>query len=81
MHKIVLVGATAAIFALGAAKAYALGAPNLSPQASPYAVLVPQSTMSEGRSAYTNGASPEAPFVDQGTSVAPEDRTYFSRGR
>lgn len=86
MRKIVLLGTTAFVVALGVASANAF--PNLSPEQSSYAVLVPQSAQpsaaTEGRAALVGG--------DQGVwsafgaqpdpaAVAPEERNYYSRGR
>ena len=90
MRKIILFGATAAALALGAASAYAAGGGNLSPEASPYAVIAPQTTlqspMSEGRAAYT-GADAGYGYGGQSDDDAPrsparpEDQNYYSRGR
>jgi hypothetical protein len=87
MRKIILLGTTAVALALGAANAYAQGGGNLSPEASPYAILAPQtlapSVMSEGRAALTGGD----PSFWSGQSdmaaplAAPEERNYYSRGR
>ena len=86
MRKIVLSGATAAALALGAVSANAF--PNISPEASPYAVLVPESAQppatTEGRAALVGGESGHwSAFGAQPSDSAtnPEDRTTYSRGR
>jgi hypothetical protein len=57
MRNTLLLATTAALVGLTAINAYAYG--NLAPQASPYALIAPQTVepvpMTEGRSAYTNG--------------------------
>jgi hypothetical protein len=76
MRKIILLGAAAAL-SLGSVNAYAMGGGggNISPEASPYAILAPQtlgpSWTNEGRSVYTGpdgdyGAQPgyAAPATD-----------------
>jgi hypothetical protein len=87
MRKTILLGTTAVALALGAANAYAMGGGPLSPEASPYAILEPQtvapSMMSEGRAALTGG---DPSFWSGQTDTAaplatPEERNYFSRGR
>jgi hypothetical protein len=86
MRKIVLLGATAAALALGAVSANAF--PNIDPQASPYAVLAPESVApmatSEGRAALVGGEAGAwsalgAPAINAPTN--PEDRNIYSRGR
>jgi hypothetical protein len=87
MRKILLLGTTGVVLTLGAANAYAMGGGNLSPEASPYAILEPQSVASsitsEGRAALTGG-DPSF-WVGQSETAAPlatpEERNYFSRGR
>jgi hypothetical protein len=86
MRKTILLGTTAVALALGAANAYAMG-PNLSPEASPYAIHEPQtvapSFMNEGRAALTGG-DPSFSFGQsdaQAPLVTPEDRNIYSRGR
>jgi hypothetical protein len=93
MRKTLLLGTTAVVLALVSASAYAMGGGNVSPEASPYAILEPQtlapSTMTEGRAAYTGsdaggwfgfGAQPSyaAPAAP---AMTPEERNYYSRGR
>jgi hypothetical protein len=86
MRKIILLGAAAAALVLGAASASAF--PNIDPQASPYAVLIPESVTpmatSEGRAALVGGdagawSALGAPAISAPTS--PEDRNLYSRGR
>jgi hypothetical protein len=43
MRKTLLLGTTVVVLALGSASAYAMGGGNVSPEASPYAILEPQS--------------------------------------
>ena len=91
MRKIVLFGATAIVLTLGAADASAMGSGNLSPQASPYAILEPQtappSAIDEGRAAYIGGEMGDKSGFDAAragygpTVTRPEDETYYSRGR
>jgi hypothetical protein len=87
MRNIVLLGTTAVVLTLGAANAYAMGGGNVSPEASPYAILEPQSVapsvMGEGRAALTGG-DPSFWFGQSETAAplaTPEERNYFSRGR
>jgi hypothetical protein len=87
MRNIVLLGTTAVVLTLGAANAYAMGGGNPSPEASPYAILEPQSVarsiMSEGRAALAGG-DPSFWFGQSETAAplaTPEERNYFSRGR
>jgi hypothetical protein len=73
MHKIILLGATAVILTLGSANVYAMGMGSggagssspLSPEASPYAILEPQTVMrsgvSEGRASYSGNGAAYAP--------------------
>jgi len=86
MRKIVLLGAAAAALALGAVSANAF--PNINLQASPYAVLVPETVApmatTEGRAALVGGdagawSAYGAPAIDAPTN--PEDRNIYSRGR
>ena len=86
MRKFVVFGAAAAALALGAVSASAF--PNIDPQASPYAVLVPESVgpmaTSEGRAALVGGdagawSATGAPAISAPTN--PEDRNVYSRGR
>jgi hypothetical protein len=86
MRNIILTGAAAVVLSLGAASAFAMGGGNLSPEASPYAVIAPQTLAPqgthEGRAAYESFQSLSAPQPAYETPAAtPEDRTYFSRGR
>ena len=91
MRKFVLFGATAVVLALGVAHASAMGSGNLSPEASPYAILEPQtvapSGIGEGRAAYTGGETGDKSGFDAArfgygpTVTRPEDDTYYSRGR
>jgi hypothetical protein len=57
MRKIILLGAAAAALSLGSISAFAMGGGNVSPEASPYAILAPQtlgpSWTDEGRAAAT----------------------------
>jgi hypothetical protein len=57
MRKIILFGAASLVLSLGAVNAYAMGGGNLSPEASPYAIIAPQtlgpSWTNEGRAVYT----------------------------
>ena len=93
MRKFLLFGAATIALALGAANAaHAMGGGNLSPEASPYALIAPQtlqpSPMTEGRSVYTDpdqdytstyGVQPG--YGAPQTFTAPEERNYYSRGR
>ncbi|MGA2792047.1 MAG: hypothetical protein ABSE69_00720 [Roseiarcus sp.] len=86
MRKIVLLGATTIALALGAVNANAF--PNISPEASPYAVLAPESAQppatTEGRAALVGG---DAGFLSvfgaqpNNAGATPEDRNSYSRGR
>jgi hypothetical protein len=70
MRKIILLGAVAAL-TLGSASAYAMGSGNVAPEASPYALIAPQTlapALGEGRSAYT---SPNGYFGEQPGNSAP----------
>ena len=90
MNKLTLIGATVAVLGLGLVSAHAMGGGNLSPDASPYAIIEPQVqaplASHEGRAAYTNdqpGAWSNG-YAQPGYAApvaAPEDRTYYSRGR
>jgi hypothetical protein len=59
MHKMIVRGTIASCLTLAATGAFAFGGGNLSPEASPYAILAPQTVMPEmtfeGRSAFTGG--------------------------
>ena len=86
MRRIVLLGATAIVLSLGAVGANAF--PNISPEASPYAVLAPESAQppatTEGRAALVGGETGVwsafgAPPNNGATT--PEDRSTYSRGR
>ena len=91
MRKTLLLGATAVVLALASASAYAMGGGNISPEASPYAILEPQtlapSTMTEGRAAYTGGDAGgwfgfrAQPPSSAAPAMTPEERNYYSRGR
>jgi hypothetical protein len=81
MRNTILLGTTAVLFALGGANAYAMGggSGNVSPEASPYALLAPQTVQpyatTEGRAAYvSHGYGVPAP------APAPGDDPYHSRG-
>ncbi|MGO8835597.1 MAG: hypothetical protein ACLQE9_22655 [Roseiarcus sp.] len=87
MHKTLLLAAATAAFALGAGGAYATGGGNVSPEASPYAILEPQtvapSVMSEGRAALTGG-DPVFSFGFGGAPAMlapPPDQRSISHGR
>jgi len=80
-------GATAIALALGAVGANA-GSPNISPDVSPYAVLVPESARplaaTEGRAALVGGESGlwSAFGAQPSYSAAqPEDQRSYSHGR
>lgn len=87
MRKIILSATTVVALALGAGGAYAMGGGNASPEASPYAIIEPQTVaplaMSEGRAAlvgddwrYAPGAGvAPAPFM------APLPQNSVSHGR
>jgi hypothetical protein len=86
MRKIVLLGATAIALALGAVSANAF--PNISPEASPYAVLVPESAppsaTTEGRAALVGGDAGLWSVLGaqpNNGATTPEDRNSYSRGR
>lgn len=94
MRTTLLLGTTAVVLALASANAYAMGGGNVSPQASPYAILEPQtlapSTMTEGRAAYTGGgaggwfgfrAQQPSYTAPAAPAMTPEERNYYSRGR
>ncbi len=86
MRKIIVLAAAAAALVLGAASANAV--PNIDPQQSPYAILVPDSSApmatSEGRAAAVGGdaggwSAYGAP--ENSAPATPEERNYYSRGR
>lgn len=86
MRKIVLLGATAAVLGLGAVNANA--SPQLNSDASPYAVLVPQSAQpsatTEGRAALVGGDTGVWSAFDaqpDHAAVTREDSTSHFRGR
>jgi hypothetical protein len=76
MRKIILVGAAAAL-SLGSVSAYAMGGGNIAPEASPYALIAPQTLEpafgGEGRAVYT---SPEGQSGYAAPAVAPTHRHY-----
>jgi len=91
MRKILLLGATAVVLALGSAGAFAMGGGNASPEASPYAILEPQTlappAMTEGRAAYIGsdaggwfGFRAQQP-ANAAPALTPEERNDYSRGR
>lgn len=86
MRKIILLGA-AAVLSLGSAGAYAMGGGNIAPEASPYALIAPQtvgpSFGGEGRAVYTGpnayyGAQPGygAPAVEPNAPLRRHYRRY-----
>ena len=85
MRKIILFGAAAAL-SLGSAGAYAMGGGNIAPEASPYALIAPQTlepSLGEGRSAYTSpngyyGEQPgnNGPAVEQSPTTHRHYRRY-----
>jgi len=88
MHKVLVAGTTALVLSLGAGGALANG-----PNSSPYDIMVSQpatpsmlaAPVSEGRAAVTDQGgqfgygAPPSPAAEP--VLAPEDRTYYSRGR
>ena len=91
MRKILLLGTTAVVLAFGSASAFAMGGGNISPEASPYAIMEPQtlapSTMTEGRAADTGsdaggwfGFRAQQP-PNAVPALTPEERNDYSQGR
>jgi hypothetical protein len=88
MRNVIFTAATVAALVLGSASAFAIGGGNIAPEASPYALLAPQTLgapelggrLNEGRSAFVGEQA--APAVVAPWAVqTPEDSTYYSRGR
>jgi hypothetical protein len=76
MRKIILFGAAAAV-SLGSASAYAMGGGNIAPEASPYALIAPQTLEpafgGEGRAVYTG---PNAYGAQQTPAVTPNSTMH-----
>ena len=85
MRSIVVLGAVAASLVLGAAEASAMGGSgNLSPTASPYAILVPQTVAPaiEGRSSLDAIGDESKDAAPPRTKLQPrKDRSYYSPDR
>jgi hypothetical protein len=88
MRNLILTATTVAALVLGSASAFAIGGGNIAPEASPYALLAPQTLgapafgggLYEGRSAFVGEQAAPAAVAPWAVQT-PEDRTYYSRGR